>query len=100
MLEVYRQAYEKKDLHLLDTVYVTLAPAQKEANTKYFQNTQDLRVTISDVDIAVRGGEAVVSYTREDRFVDAKTGQDVKLAVRFTKLLERKDGMWKITVGG
>lgn len=100
MLEVYRQAYEKKDLHLLDTVYVTLAPAQKEANTKYFQNTQDLRVTISDVDIAVRGTEAVVSYTREDQFVDAKTGQDVKLAVRFTKLLERKDGTWKITIRG
>ncbi len=100
MLEIYRQAYEKKDLRLLDAVYVTLAPAQKAANTKYFQNTQDLRVTISDVDIAVRGVEAVVSYTREDQFVDAKTGQDVKLAVRFTKLLERKDGTWKITVGG
>ena len=99
MLEVYRQAYEKKDLRLLDTVYVTLAPAQKDANTKYFHNTKDLRVNIRDVDIAVRGNEAVVSYTREDQFLDAKSGQNVKLETRFTKLLERKDGTWKIMVG-
>jgi TolB-like protein len=99
MLEVYRQAYEKKDLHLLDTVYVTLAPAQKDANLKYFQNTKNLRVRIRDVDIAVKGDEAVVSYTREDQFLDTKTGQGVKLETRFTKLLERKDGTWKIVVG-
>lgn len=99
VLERYRQAYEKKDLTLLDGVYATLTTAQREANVKYFQNTQDLRVMIRDVDIAVRGTEAAVSYTREDQFIDTQTGQTVKLAVRFTKILTRTDGAWKIASG-
>jgi TolB-like protein/ketosteroid isomerase-like protein len=99
LLERYRQAYEKKDLVLLDSVYDTLSPAQREANTRYFQQTQDLRVTIRDVDIAVSGDEAAVSYTREDLFVDTKTGQNAKLAVRFTKFLVRADNIWKLASG-
>jgi hypothetical protein len=51
------------------------------------------------VDIAVRGNEAAVSYTREDQFIDTQTGKNVKLDVRFTKIFVRKDGMWKIIVG-
>jgi len=99
VLERYRQAYEKKDLTLLDNVYDTMTATQKEAHTKYFQNTQGLRVTIRDVDIAVRGNEAVVSYTREDQFIDMKTEQNVKLDARLTKILVRTDGLWKIARG-
>jgi ketosteroid isomerase-like protein len=99
VLEKYRQAYEQKDPELLATVYQTFTPAQQEANTKYFQNTQGLRVTISDVDIAVRGDEAAVSYTREDEFIDAKTKQKVKLDVRFTKIFVRTEDGWKMVVG-
>jgi hypothetical protein len=99
VLEKYRQAYEEKNPDLLEAVYATFPPAQREANTKYFQNTQGLKVTIRDVDITVRGDEAAVSYTREDEFTDTNTGQKVKLDVRFTKILVRVDGMWKIIVG-
>lgn len=99
VLEKYRQAYEQKDPDLLATVYQTFTPAQQEANAKYFQNTQDLRVTLSDVDITVQGDEAAVSYTREDEFTDAKTKQKVKLDVRFTKIFVRTDDGWKMIVG-
>ena len=99
VLEKYRQAYEQKDPELLATVYQTFTPAQQEANAKYFQNTQDLRVTISDVDITVQGDEAAVSYTREDEFIDAKTKQKVKLDVRFTKIFVRTEDGWKMVVG-
>jgi len=99
VLEKYRQAYEQKDPELLATVYQTFTPAQQEANTKYFQNTQDLRVTISDVDITIQGDEAAVSYTREDEFIDAKTKQKVKLDVRFTKIFVRTVEGWKMVVG-
>jgi TolB-like protein len=99
VLEKYRQAYEQKDPELLAAVYQTFTPAQQEANTKYFQNTQDLHVTISDVDITVQGDEAAVSYTREDEFTDAKTKQKVKLDVRFTKIFVRTDEGWKMVVG-
>jgi class 3 adenylate cyclase/TolB-like protein len=99
VLEKYRQAYEQKDPELLATVYQIFTPAQQEANTKYFQNTQDLRVTISDVDITVQENEAAVSYTREDEFIDAKSKQKVKLDVRFTKMFVRTDNGWKMVVG-
>ena len=99
VLEQYRQAYERKDPELLATVYQTFTPAQQEANAKYFENTQDLRVTISDVDITVQGDEAAVSYSREDEFVDANTKQKVKLDVRFTKIFVRTEGGWKMVVG-
>jgi len=98
-LEKYRQAYEKRDLTMLEDVYATFTIAQRQANTEYFQNTQNLRVTIRDVVISVSGDEAAVSYTREDEFLDAKTGQKVKLDARFTKIFVRQDGIWKITMG-
>ena len=97
VLEQYRQAYVAKDLTLLDKVYDLLTPAQKEANVRYFQHTQDLQVRIRDVDITVRDNKAVVSYTREDQFVDAQSGKSIKLATRFTKLFVLLDGEWKMT---
>jgi TolB-like protein len=99
LLERYRQAYEQKDLALLVSVYDTVTPTQREANAKYFQQTQNLRVTIRDVDIAITQDEAAVSYTREDQFVDAKTGQNAQLALRFTKFLVRVEREWKIASG-
>ena len=56
-------------------------------------------MTIRDVVISVSGNEAAVSYTREDEFIDAKTGQKVKLDARLTKIFVWQDGGWKITVG-
>lgn len=98
-LENYRQAYEKQDLAMLENVYETFTTAQRQANAEYFQNTQDLRVTIRDVDISISGEKAAVSYTREDEFLDAKTGQKVKLDARFTKIFVRQDDGWKMTIG-
>jgi len=98
-LEKYREAYEKRDFTMLEDVYATFTTAQRQANTEYFQNTQNLRVTIRDVVISVSGNEAAVSYTREDEFIDAKTGQKVKLDARLTKIFVWQDGGWKITVG-
>jgi class 3 adenylate cyclase/TolB-like protein len=99
VLETYSQAYQQKNLDLLATVYQTFTPAQQEANAKYFQNTQDLRVTISNVDISIQGNEAAVSYTREDEFTDANTKQKVKLDARFTKMFVRTDQGWKMIIG-
>jgi hypothetical protein len=77
--------------------YDILTPAQKEANARYFQHTQGLQVFLRDVDITVRDDKAIVSYTREDQFVDAQSGKSIKLATRFTKLFVLLDGEWKMT---
>jgi CHAT domain-containing protein/TolB-like protein/ketosteroid isomerase-like protein len=99
VLEKYRQAYEAKDLSLLESVYDALPTAQKEAIAQYFRITQDLQVTLRDVDIAVQGNEAAVSCTREDEFTDTETKQKVKLDARFTKIFVRLAGTWKIVAG-
>ena len=96
LLEQYRQAYETKNLDLLGSIYAELTPQQLQARQKYFDSTQDLEVEINKVQIAVRGEEAVVSYTREDQFTDSRTGKKVKLDVRLTKMLRRVDGTWKM----
>jgi TolB-like protein len=95
-LERYREANEKKDLSLLAETYDQITPEQLEASTRYFENARDLAVAIEDVDIAVSGSEAAVSYTRTDRFTDAATGEDVVLEIRTTKILVQTDGVWKI----
>jgi ketosteroid isomerase-like protein len=98
-LETYQQAYQKRDLAMLENVYETFTTAQRQANAEYFQNAQDLKVTISDVAISVSGDKAAVSYTREDEFFDTKTGQKVKLDARFTKIFVRTDAGWRMSLG-
>jgi class 3 adenylate cyclase/ketosteroid isomerase-like protein/TolB-like protein len=95
-LERYRKATEARQIDALAAVYVTFAPEQKAAQERYFENVRDLRITIDNVDIAVVGDEAVVSYTRTDDFADARTGRPMHVAVRLTKVLKRADGAWKI----
>jgi ketosteroid isomerase-like protein len=99
VLEQYRQAYQQKDLDRLSYVYDSMTSSQREANAKYFLNVRDLQVRLSEIDIAVHGNEAAVSYTREDQFIDSQTGKKVTLEVRFTKLLTRIAGGWKIASG-
>jgi ketosteroid isomerase-like protein len=60
---------------------------------------KDLKVSIDNVDIAVVGDEAVVSYTRTDDFVDARTGRPMHVAVRLTKTLKQDQGAWKLAGG-
>ena len=61
---------------------------------RYFAGVRNLRVTIDNREVAVVGHEAVVSYSRTDDFVDARTGRPMHVAVRVTKTLGRADGGW------
>jgi len=98
-LERYRRATEARELPALAAVYVDFPPERQAAQRRYFENVRDLKVAIENVDIAVVGEEAVVSYTRTDDFADVRTGRPMHVSVRFTKVLRRQDGSWKITGG-
>jgi TolB-like protein/ketosteroid isomerase-like protein len=98
-LEQYRRATEARELPALAAVYVDFSPEQRAAQQRYFENVRDLKVTIENVDIAVVGEEAVVSYTRTDDFADVRTGRPMHVSVRLTKVLRQQDGSWKITGG-
>jgi glycerate-2-kinase len=80
-------------------MYAIFTEAQRAALASYYAGVRDLRVAIDNVVIAVVGGEAVVSYSRADDFVDARTGRTMHVALRVTKTLARKDGAWVLTAG-
>ncbi len=99
VLENYRKATEAKQMQALAAVYAEFPPEQQAAQQRYFENVRDLRVAIDNIDIAVVGDEAVVSYTRTDDFADVRTGRPMHVAVRLTKILRRQDGQWKLAGG-
>jgi ketosteroid isomerase-like protein len=96
MLERYRRATEARQVRDVAAVYTEFSAEQQAAQQRYFDNVRDLRVGIDNVDVAVVGDEAVVSYTRTDDFADARTGRPMHVAVRLTKLLRRQGGEWRI----
>jgi TolB-like protein/ketosteroid isomerase-like protein len=98
-LERYRTAIEARDLETLARLYVEFPPEQRAALVHYFEETTDLRVKLEDVDVAIAGDEAIVSYTRKDDFVDAPTGRPMHVSGRMTKLLRRSDGRWRLAPG-
>ena len=97
LLDRYRQAMEHRDLAALGALYSDFPDSLREAQQRYFDNVRELRVSIDNVDTAVVGEEAVVSYTRTDYFTDIRTGRQMHVAVRVTKVLRQTDGAWKLT---
>jgi ketosteroid isomerase-like protein len=96
-IQRYRRAIEARDLPALAAIYAELPPEQQAAQRRYFDNVRDLKVSVDNPDIAVVGDEAVVSYTRTDDFVDARTGRPMHVAVRLTKILRQQpNGEWKM----
>jgi ketosteroid isomerase-like protein len=78
---------------------VQFSDAQRAALSRYLTNADDLRVDFSDVRVTVAGDEAAVSFTRQDRFVDHKTGETQQVVVRVTKLFAKRADGWQIVPG-
>jgi hypothetical protein len=98
-LEHYRRAVESKNLDDVATLYVSFSARQRDALRTYLAYADALIVEIDDVTITPQGDDVAVSFTRGDRFVDAKTDRPVRLEVRLTKVLVREQGTWKIGGG-
>ena len=93
-LDRYRRATEAGDVAALASMYTEFPAEQRAALERYFAGVRNLRVTIDNREVAVVGHEAVVSYSRTDDFVDARTGRPMHVTVRVTKTLGRADGGW------
>jgi ketosteroid isomerase-like protein/TolB-like protein len=96
VLERYRKALESKDPAKVAEVYVELNDRVRDALVAYFSNTKDLRVAFDDVAVHLSGDEALASFTRKDEFVDQETGREVKMELRVSSVLERREGEWRI----
>ena len=95
-LEGYRTAFERADIEALARYYAEFSPAQRAALRRYFDNADNLRVDFSDVQIAIIGDRAAVSFNREDHFIDHQTGEAQQVVVRVTKLFAKKAAGWQI----
>ena len=98
-LERYRTAIEACDIDTLARLYLEFPQEQRAALVHYFKDTTNLRVKLEDIDVAIAGDEAIVSYTRRDDFVDAPTGRLMHVSGRVTKLLRRTEGRWQLAPG-
>lgn len=97
LLDRYRRAMQDHEIAALAGLYVEFPREIQVAQERYFDNVRDLHVDIDNLDIAVVGDEAVVSYTRTDDFTDVRSGRPMHVAVRVTKVLRQVDGAWKLT---
>jgi adenylate cyclase len=97
LIERYRAALEAKDVAALEALHVEMTPQTREALQRYFESAKDLKVGVTDVDVLVEGDDALVTFSRKDDFVDARSGQTMHLEVRLSSELTRSaDGSWKL----
>jgi TolB-like protein len=99
LLVRYGEAMERESVDELAAMYTSYSDEQRRAQEQFFDAVADLRVEITQIEIDVVGDEAIVSYTRSDRFIDVPTGQPMHLSVRPTKVLARQDGVWRLVAG-
>jgi len=98
-LEEYQRATEAGNATALAALYTEFSEQQKAAFVRFYANVRDLRVRIDQVEAAVIGDEAVVSYTRTDDFIDVPTERPQQVSVRLTKMLRRVGGRWRFAAG-
>ncbi len=96
LLEDYRRAFEAQDVDRIAALQLEMTAAQRAALARYFTNARELTVRLFDVEVVVKGDEALASYGRVDSFRDARSGEQVRLEVRLNLLLARRGDTWKI----
>jgi ketosteroid isomerase-like protein len=96
LLEAYRAALEAKSLDTLATLQVDMPEPQRQAYLTYFGNAKNLTIGFSDVDILIEGDDALATFTRRDTFTDGESRREVRLTVRISAVLAKRDGRWKI----
>ena len=94
LLEAYRRALEEKNVEAVAATHVELSPEQRAGFERYFAGAEDLKVTLTDIDILLAGEDALATFTRRDSFHDRKSGNPVELEVRLSSEVVRKDGRW------
>src|SRR5262245_6720562 len=94
LLEAYRAALQAEDVAAVAATHLDLSEEQRGGFTRYFEGAQDLRVTLSDVDVLLDGDQALVTFTRHDVFHDKSSGKEVTLEVRLSSVVEQRDGHW------
>jgi len=91
-----KQAIEAKDVTRVAELYASFSDRQKAALQAYMDAADNLTIEIDDVVVEREADATIVSFTRRDQFDDRKTGRQVRLEVRLTKMLVFVDGAPRI----
>lgn len=93
LLDRLRTALTGGDAAAVAACYGEFSERQRAALQAYMDAADNLEIEFANVSLARQDGSLVVSFTRRDRFDDRKTGRQVRLEVRLTKILiEGADG--------
>lgn len=87
LLDRLRAALIGRDVDGVAAAYAEFSDRQRTALRAYLDAADNLEVEFTDVSVDEQDGSLVVSFTRRDRFDDRKTGRQVRLEVRLTKIL-------------
>lgn len=97
LIEQYRLGYQLADANMLANVYADFTPALGTALSMYHQVAKNLTVTVENIRILkIDGREAVATFVRHDRFIDAASGQPIQVNARVTKKCVQQGGLWKM----
>lgn len=96
VLAEYRGALEAKDVERLASLYVSFAASRREAQQRYFDNADDLKIEIADITVEPHATGLLVTYTRRDAFTDRTSKREVRLEVRLSRIFVRQGDTWKI----
>lgn len=96
LLEAYRAALESESVLRIGELYVEVNDKMRASLERYFENAEGLSVAFSDLSVLVEGDQALATFTRSDEFKDAASGRPVRVELRVSSLLEKRDAGWKI----
>jgi hypothetical protein len=97
LIEQYRLGYQLADPRLLSAICADFTATLSTALSLYHQTAKNLKVKIEDIRIlALDSREAVVTFTRQDNFIDARSGKPMQLQVELSKRFVQQDGAWKM----
>lgn len=94
VLRRYEHALTSKSVDEVAALQAAMTNEQRAALQGYFDNAKDLSVHFSDAEVLIAGTQALATYTREDVFIDARTGHPMRLKVRLSSRLVRIDDRW------
>jgi len=96
-LQAYSRALETKDVQEVRRAYPGLNRQQARNLAQSFEFMQDLRVTVTEGPVSVRGDGAEARANLQYRFVNARSHEEQESNVPVVVTLARLAGVWTIT---
>jgi hypothetical protein len=97
LIEQYRLGYQLADASRLAATCADFTPALSTALSLYHQSAKNLTVRIGAIRVlAIDNQKAIATFTRQDSFIDARSGKPMRLEVELSKKFVKQNGLWQM----